>query len=66
LGGKAAKLAAILKMFKMHALDPNWPLPSRLDDNPMVWRLQVNGFTVDVRHALGEVQEIAFHKGWIP
>jgi hypothetical protein len=62
----AAKLAAIRKMFKMHALDPNWTLPSRLDDNPMVWMLQVNGFMVDVRHAPREVQEIAFNKGLIP
>lgn len=62
----AAKLAAIRKMFKMHQLDPNWTLPSRLDDNPMVWMLQVNGFMVDVRHAPREVQEIAFNKGLIP
>jgi hypothetical protein len=62
----AAKLAAIRKMFKMHQVDPNWTLPSRLDDNPMVWMLQVNGFMVDVRHAPREVQEIAFNKGLIP
>ena len=62
----AAKLAAIRKMFKMHQLDPNWTLPSRLDDNPMVWILQVNGLMVDVRYASREVQEIAFNKGLIP
>lgn len=62
----AAKLAAIRKMFKMYQLDPNWTVPSRLEDNPMVWMLQVNGFMVDVRHAPREVQEIAFNKGLIP
>ena len=62
----AAKLAAIRKMFKMYQLDPNWTLPSRLEDNPMVWMLQVNGFMVDVRHAPREVQESAFKKGLIP
>jgi hypothetical protein len=62
----AAKLAAIRKMFKMYQLDPNWTLPSRLEDNPMVWMLQVNGFMVDIRHAPREVQEIAFNKGLIP
>lgn len=62
----AAKLAVIRKMLKIHQLDPNWALPSRLDDNPMVWMLQVNGFMMDVRHAPREVQEIAFHKGLIP
>src|ERR1700730_11597987 len=62
----AAKLAAIRKMFKIYQLDPKWTLPSRLDDNPMVWMLQVHGFMVDVRHTPREVQEIAFNKGLIP
>jgi Domain of unknown function (DUF6398) len=62
----AAKLAAIRKMLKIQQLDPNWTLPSRLDDNPMVWMLEVNGFMIDVRHAPREVQEIAFNKGLIP
>ena len=62
----AAKLAAIRKMLKIYQLDPNWSLPSRLEDNPMAWMLQVNGFMVDVRHAPREVQEIAFNKGLIP
>lgn len=62
----AAKLAAIRKMMKIHHLDPNWTLPSRLDDNPLIWMLEVNGFMMDVRHAPREVQEIAFNKGLIP
>lgn len=62
----AAKSAEIRKMFKMHQLDPSWCLPSSLDDNPMVWMLQVNGFMMDVRNAPREVQEIAFNKGLIP
>jgi len=62
----AAKLAAIRKMLKIHQLDPNWTLPSRMDDNPLVWMLEVNGLMVDVRHAPREVQEIAFNKGLIP
>ncbi len=53
-------------MFKMYQLDPNWTLPSRLDDNPMVWMLQVNGFMLDVRDAPRELQEVAFNKGLIP
>jgi hypothetical protein len=62
----AAKLAAIRKMLRIHRFDPNWILPSRLDDNPVAWMLQVNGFPMDVRHAPREVQEIAFEKGLIP
>jgi hypothetical protein len=62
----AAKLAAIRKMLNLHPLDPNWTLPSRLEDNPLVWVLAVNGLMIDVRQAPREVQEIAFHKGLIP
>jgi hypothetical protein len=62
----AAKLAAIRKMLRIHQLDPNWTLPSSLDSNPLAWMLEVNGFTIDVRHAPREVQEIAFKKGLIP
>ena len=62
----AAKLAAIRKMLKISQLDPNWTLPSRLKDNPLVWMIQVNGFTVDIRHASREMQAMAFYKGLIP
>ena len=62
----AAKLAAIRKMFGMHQFDPNWSLPSRLDDNPLVWMLEVDGFIIDIRQASRELQEIAFNKGMIP
>ena len=62
----AVKLAAIRKMLKLHQLDPNWTLPSRLESNPLVWMIQLDGFTVDVRHAPRSVQEIAFNKGLIP
>ena len=61
----AAKLAAIRKMLKIRQLDPNWTLPSRLDDN-MVWMVQVFGLPVDIRQAPRQFQEIAFKKGLIP
>ena len=62
----AAKLAAIRKMLKLQQFDPNWTLPSRMDDNPMAWMLQVDGFIMDIRDAPREAQEIAFNKGLIP
>jgi hypothetical protein len=62
----AAKLAAIRKTLKIHPLDPNWTLPSRLEDNPLVWMLEVNGLLMDIRVAPREVQEVAFNKGLIP
>ena len=61
----AKKGKTIRDMLKMYPLDPNWCLPSNIDDNPMVWMLQVNGMTVDIRHMPREVQVIAYEKGLI-
>lgn len=60
------KAKVIRDMLKIYQLDPNWCLPSRIDDNPMVWILQVNGMMVDIRHMPREVQVIAYEKGLIP
>ncbi len=62
----AAKLGEIRKMLKIYQLDPKWTLRSRLDDNPMVWMLSVNGFIVDIRTQPRELQIEAFQKGLIP
>ncbi|MBI5964251.1 MAG: hypothetical protein HY863_12305 [Chloroflexi bacterium] len=62
----ANKAKSIRDMLKMYQLDPNWCLPSRIDDNPMVWILQVNGMMVDIRYMPREVQVIAYEKGLIP
>ena len=62
----AAKLKTIRTMFRIRQFDPKWTLPSKMDDNPRVWMLEVNGFIMDVRHAPREVQEMAFEKGLIP
>ena len=63
-GANKAKL--IRDMLKMYQLDPNWCLPSRVDENPLIWILQVNGMMVDIRHMPREVQVIAFENGLIP
>ena len=62
----ASKSKQIRNLLKMYQLDPRWCLPSKMDDNPMVWMLQHNGLLVDVRHMPREVQEIAYRKGLIP
>lgn len=62
----ASKSAAIRKMLRIGQLDPNWSLPSRLDDNPLVWMLNVNGLMMDIRHVPRDLQEAAFKKGLIP
>jgi Domain of unknown function (DUF6398)/Plasmid pRiA4b ORF-3-like protein len=51
---------------KMHQMDPDWCLPSKLDNNPMAWMISVNGFIMDARTAPREFQEMAFAKGLIP
>ena len=61
--GRAQKIREMLNIFQMH---PDWTLPSRVDDNPMIWILMVNGYMVDIRSMPREVQVIAFEKGLIP
>jgi hypothetical protein len=60
------KSKAIRTMFKIRNFDPRWTLPSRMDDNPVVWMLEVNGFLMDIRNAPRELQEVAFEKGLTP
>jgi len=45
---------------------PEWTLPSRMDANPMVWMVEVDGFIHDARSLPLQVQEIAYAKGLIP
>jgi hypothetical protein len=60
------KSKAIRDALKMGPFSPEWTLPSRLADNPMVWLLQVNGLMMDIRTAPLELQRIAYEKGLIP
>jgi hypothetical protein len=60
------KAGEIRKMFNMHQFDPDWTLPSKMDENPMVWFVSVNGFIVDIRREPRELQEIAYQQGVIP
>jgi hypothetical protein len=62
----SSKSKQLRDSFDMGQLDPNWCLPSKIDDNPMVWMLMVNGFIVDVRTAPRDLQAEAFRKGLIP
>ena len=62
----SGKATQIRKMFGIWQLDPRWCLPSRLEDNPLAWMIQVDGFIVDVRYQPREIQEAAFRRGLIP
>jgi len=60
---KSRKIREILGMGPM---SPEWTLPSRLADNPLVWMLQVNGLMIDIRQASAELQQLAYEQGLIP
>jgi hypothetical protein len=47
-------------------MDPDWCLPSMLEEKPLVWIVEVNGLPVDVRMLPKEVQEEAYRVGLIP
>ncbi|MGZ3385237.1 MAG: DUF6398 domain-containing protein, partial [Isosphaeraceae bacterium] len=57
---------AIRDLLKTHPLDPEWTLPSRMEQNPMAWMIQVNDLNFDARHLPRDIQEAAFRKGLIP
>jgi hypothetical protein len=58
----SAKAKAIRDLLKLRPFDPGWTLPSRLDQNPLAWMIQVNGLIVDARRVPREIQEEA-HDG---
>jgi len=60
------KSMQIRRLLKIRAFDPEWTLPSRMDDNPLVWMMSVNGFLMDIRTAPREAQVVAFERGLIP
>jgi Domain of unknown function (DUF6398) len=61
-----AKARVISQALDTSRLDPEWSLPSLLDQNPLMWMAEVNGLLVDLRDMPREVQQIAFDKGMIP
>ncbi|MGC1720690.1 MAG: DUF6398 domain-containing protein [Isosphaeraceae bacterium] len=60
------KSKAIRSMLKIRQFDHHWTLPSRMDDSPMIWVVEVNGFMTDIRTCPPVLQEIALEKGLIP
>lgn len=61
-----AKAKVIREGLDLIPFHPDWSLPSRMDDNLLVWMLEVNGFLVDIRMAPREAQVAAYEKGLIP
>lgn len=61
-----AKSKAIRDLLHLHPLDTEWTLPSKIEQNPLAWIIQVNGLPVDARRMPREIQEEAYRKGLIP
>jgi len=61
-----AKSKLVRDTLKMHQLDPDWCLPSHVEDNPLIWMLSVNGLIMDIRSAPLSAQVEAFRQGLIP
>ena len=62
----AANSKTVRETLGMAQMDPNWYLPSQMDDNIVAWMIMVNGLIVDARRLPLEIQEIAYEKGLIP
>lgn len=62
----SAKSREIWKALDLMQLHPDWCPPSRLEENPLAWIVEVNGLPVDVRMAPREIQEEAHRLGLIP
>ena len=65
-GTGSTKSKQIRDIMKLSYFDPDWTLPSKMEENPLVWMITVNGFVIDVRHAPKDLQEEAFKRGLIP
>ena len=60
------KAKAIRDLLKIRQFDFHWMLRQRIEESPMAWMIEVNGFVLDARHLKREIQEEAFRKGLIP
>lgn len=66
-GTMLSKAKAIREGLGLIPLDPDFTLPSRIEENPLLWMVQLkNGLIVDIRHAPREAQVAAYERGLIP
>ncbi|MGH8474588.1 MAG: DUF6398 domain-containing protein [Methylococcales bacterium] len=61
-----SKSKEVRRLLKLHQFSPEWTVPSKIEQNPLIWMLSVNGMMVDIRHMPLEVQKMAYEKGLIP
>jgi len=63
VGTKSKQIKDILNI---GVFDPDWTLPSKIDENPVAWMVSINGFIMDARALPRPLQEEAYRKGLIP
>jgi hypothetical protein len=62
----SAKAKAIRDLLKIRQFDFRWMRRKLIEEEPMAWMIEVNGFIVDARQLRREIQEEAYRKGLIP
>ncbi len=62
----SSKARDIFRYLNIMPLHPEWCLPSLIDENPLAWKVMVNGMIVDVRMMPREIQQEAYELGLIP
>lgn len=65
-GTMQAKSRIIRDELDLMPLDPDWCLEALLEENPLVWMIEVDGFIMDARQAPRGIQEEAHRMGLIP
>lgn len=60
------KFREVKEYLDLMPFQPEFTVASRLNQNPLVWMLKVNGFLMDIREAPREAQVVAFQQGLIP
>ena len=65
-GNMQSKSRIIRDELDLMPFDPDWCIESLLEDNPLVWMLELDGFLMDIRMAPREAQEQAYELGLIP
>lgn len=62
-GNKSREIRTLLKMTQD---SPDWMIPSMMEQNPLIWMLEINDYIVDVRQMPLHIQEMAYERGLIP
>ena len=62
----ANKAKQIRDMLNMSQFDATWFLPSRMEESPIPWMIEVNGLIVDARSLPRDIQALAYQKKLIP